>query len=187
MRSRVLLLVIVLAAGIALGYGGGLLLRKPGTKLDTLPSRRAASPGAGAPPPSSPAPEELRELKREFGGPPTAPSASQRGDILFEEGRFEEAIEEYKKAVEENPKDVDSWNDLGLSYYYLGEKGQALDALREGVKVGPGFQRIWLSLGFVARGVGRQDEAREAWKKAHELGPETQVGIEAKRFLDELQ
>lgn len=187
MKQKVLLLVIVLVAGLALGYGGGILLRKPETKLDRLPPRQAARPAAEALRPSLPTPEELRMLKREFGGTPTALSASQRGDILFEEGRYKEAIEEYKKALKENPKDVDSWNDLGLSYYYSGEKSLALEALREGVKVDPGYQRIWLSLGFVAHGAGRLNEARMAWKKAYEMGPETQVGLEAARFLKELQ
>ena len=71
------------------------------------------------------------------------------GDMYFENGRFKEAIETYEKVVKLNPNDVDTYNDLGLAYHYMGKPDLAVDRLRKGTEVVPSYQRIWLSLGFV--------------------------------------
>ncbi len=115
------------------------------------------------------------------GAPPAGPAA--QGDVFFEQGRFREAIPEYQKAVADNPKDVDSWNDLGLALHYTGRSGEALDALRRGAAADPRYQRVLLSLGFVSLQRNRREEARAAWERLISIDPSTSLAEEARKFL----
>jgi tetratricopeptide (TPR) repeat protein len=105
------------------------------------------------------------------------------GDRYFEGKNFQQATEIYKKVLELNPNDVDTYNDLGLAQHYSGKTENAIETLTKGTEVVPSYQRIWLSLGFVYASTGREFEAKPALKKAVELGPDTTIGKEAQRIL----
>jgi tetratricopeptide (TPR) repeat protein len=113
----------------------------------------------------------------------SAKELAHAGDIYFETNRFKEAIAIYRKVLELNPQDVDTYNDLGLALHYTGNSGEAIEVLRKGTGVDPSFQRIWLSLGYVLATSGRGNEARPALEKAIELDPSTEQGQEAKKIL----
>ncbi|MBS1112073.1 MAG: hypothetical protein H6Q95_365, partial [Nitrospirae bacterium] len=66
------------------------------------------------------------------------------GDKYFDNKRFPEAIQAYEKALKLNPKDVDTYNDLGLAFYYTARSEKAVEILRKGTEVNPSFQRVWL-------------------------------------------
>lgn len=105
------------------------------------------------------------------------------GDKYFESNNFLQAIKVYEKALELNPNDVDTYNDLGLAFHYTGNTDSAIETLQKGTEAVPSFQRIWLSLGFVLASSGRNVEARPALQKAVELNPTSTVGQEAQRIL----
>jgi tetratricopeptide (TPR) repeat protein len=109
------------------------------------------------------------------------------GDQYFETRQYAQAIEIYEKVLKLNPNDVDTYNDLGLAYFYSGKSNIAVDRLKRGTEVVPSYQRVWLSLGFVLLQEGRTMEAIPFLKKAVELDPESTVGREAKSFLSQLQ
>ncbi len=108
------------------------------------------------------------------------------GDQLFEQRAFSRAVAAYERALRFAPDDVDSYNDLGLSLYYLGRSERAVEILRQGIAVDPGYQRIQLTMGFVQRQRGNLDAAAQALQRAVELGPDTNVGAEAQRMLSQL-
>ena len=110
-----------------------------------------------------------------------------RGDQYFEDKQYGQAIELYLKVIQLDPKDVDTYNDLGLSYYYTGNPELAVNTLRKGTKINPRFQRIWLSLGFVLGSTGNIEDAKSALKKAADLNPNNDVGQEAMRILKQIQ
>jgi tetratricopeptide (TPR) repeat protein len=105
------------------------------------------------------------------------------GDKYFENNQFEQAIAIYEKVLELNPRDVDTYNDLGLALHYTGKSDVAIETLKRGTTVMPSYQRIWLSLGFVLTSKGKNEEAKPALQKAIELDPNTDMGQEAKRIL----
>jgi len=105
------------------------------------------------------------------------------GDKYFESSRFAEAIEAYEKALKLNPKDADTYNDLGLAFHYTARSERAVEILRKGTEVNPSFQRVWLSLGFVLTATGKGEEAKTALNKAIALDPSSTQGLEAKRLL----
>jgi Flp pilus assembly protein TadD len=106
------------------------------------------------------------------------------GDLYFDTKRFAQAIERYEKAVELDPGDADSLNDLGLALFYTGNNNAAVSVLEKAISVDPALQRAWLSKGFVLARLGRSGEATDALQRAIELGPETGVGQEARRILE---
>jgi len=105
------------------------------------------------------------------------------GDKYFENNRFAEAIEAYEKALKLNPKDADTYNDLGLALHYTARSEKAVEILKKGTEVNPSFQRVWLSLGFVLTATGKGEEAKTALNKAIALDPNSTQGLEAKRLL----
>jgi len=107
----------------------------------------------------------------------------QKADELFAGRRYEEAIPLYRRLIELDPQDPDSYNDLGLALHYSGRSRAGLEVLRTGTARNPGFQRIWLSLGFVSEQSGGEAEAAEALQKARDLNPDNNVGQEATRLL----
>jgi tetratricopeptide (TPR) repeat protein len=106
------------------------------------------------------------------------------GDLFFERGDFGQAIVKYEKVIKISPEDVDTINDLGLSYHFVSRPEDALNSLRKGTEIDPSFQRVWLSLGFVHASNRNYTDARVALIKAIELDPTSGVGMEAQRILD---
>ena len=108
---------------------------------------------------------------------------AELGDILFERGDFGRAAIEYERVIKLSPEDVDTLNDLGLSYHFISRPEDAVNTLRKGIEIDPDFQRIWLSMGFVQASNRNYDEARQALSKAIELAPDSDIGVEAQRIL----
>ncbi len=107
------------------------------------------------------------------------------GDQLFEQKQYARAVAAYERAVQFNPNDVDSYNDLGLSLQYLGRSAEAVVVLEEGIARDPNYQRIHLTMGFVQLQGGNRPAAIGALKRAIELGPDSDVGQAAGRMLDQ--
>lgn len=111
---------------------------------------------------------------------------AQLGDERFRQRQYQDAIRIYRRVLELNPADVDTYNDLGLALHSSGESGQALEVLKQGVEKDPKFQRIWLTLGFVQMHTAERPEAGYALQEAIKLDPDNGVGQEAKRMLERL-
>lgn len=75
------------------------------------------------------------------------------GILHAHEGRYEEAIEAFRRAIELDPEMVGSYVELGLVYACRGEYPKMVEALRQAVEAGAGGVRAYLGrqpLGDVA-------------------------------------
>ena len=164
------------AAALALAALWG---ARPGRRSETavytlaVPAGTVPAPAGTAPVPA--APQAAAALP-----------AAHRADVLFESGRFAEALPVYRQAVAEDPKDADSWMDLGLTLAQLGRGQEAIEPLTTATRIQPGYQRAWLSLGFVLKGAGRADEARAALAKCVAIDPKSGQAQEAQSMLQGL-
>lgn len=113
-------------------------------------------------------------------------SLARIADRHFQEGLFHEAASEYRRALAQAPRNVDIYNNLGLTLHYIGRSPESVDILEQGIAVDANSQRIWLTLGFVQLNRGDTSAARRALATAAELDPGSQVGREAMRLLDEI-
>ena len=112
---------------------------------------------------------------------------SNLADSYFESQRYIEAIALYEKAISLNSSDVDSMNDLGLAYFYVGQPDKALAALANATSTSPVYKHAWLSTGYILFSLQRYDEAVEPLQKARNLDPDGIVGTEAAQFLDKIR
>jgi tetratricopeptide (TPR) repeat protein len=70
-------------------------------------------------------------------------------ELYFKLGEFELSIEYLLKALELNPKDPQSWSNLGFCYLSTGELERAQAALRRGVSLDPSSEELRRRLGEV--------------------------------------
>ncbi|MBI4825048.1 MAG: tetratricopeptide repeat protein [Nitrospirae bacterium] len=114
-------------------------------------------------------------------------SLALMGDKYFEGGQYVQAISVYRKVLELNPKDVDTYNDLGLSLHYTRQTDEAIDILKKGTQLDSNYQNIWLSLGYVLAQSARNDEAKIVLKHTVDINPNSPQGEEAGKWLDNLK
>ena len=68
----------------------------------------------------------LRIFKKKIDGK-TEDEWLSEGDILYEQGRYEEALECFNKVLEINPNCADAWSRMGLSLAKLGRYKEAFN------------------------------------------------------------
>ena len=92
---------------------------------------------------------------------------------LAEEGRFEEAAEYYRIAVQlyKNP-DSDMFYNIGCVYNNLGRYTEAVDAFRQAIKIDPRNIEAYCNLGTVYGQLGRYTEAIDTLRQAAQLRPD---------------
>ncbi len=120
--------------------------------------------------------------------PDNATFQARIGDKYFDMKRYNDSIPYYQKAIELDPGDIDSYNDLGLVFYYLDDPGEGLKYLEEGIKTNPNYQRIWLTKGFIlAFGLKDLEKARAAWEKTRSIDPESEIAKAAMDFISRIK
>ena len=84
-------------------------------------------------------------------------------------GRFDEAIDEGKRAVELDPLSLVINADLGMNYYYARRYDEAITQLRKTLEMDPGYYYAHVNLGQVFAGKRAFNEAIEEYQKARAL------------------
>lgn len=115
------------------------------------------------------------------------PAELQRmANEFFTNKQYDQAAAAYARLLMFGPDDVNTYNNLGITLFYLGRSDQALGRLNEGIAVDPSYQRIWLTLGFVNSRLGNIGEARAALATAVGMDPNNEIGQSASEMLDSL-
>jgi type IV pilus assembly protein PilF len=96
------------------------------------------------------------------------------GFVYFRQGKVQEAIEAYNKALDnllyENPQEAQL--NLGVAYLSLKQYQKAKVHLEEAIRLVPTFVAAYNSLGKTYEGLGQYDKARKAYEKALEFNPD---------------
>ncbi len=111
---------------------------------------------------------------------------ARQADEFFAKEEYQQAADLYQQLLATGQKDVDTYNNLGITLHYLGRSTEALDILNKGVTVDSNYQRIWLTLGFVNKQLGNSEQARMALTTAVQLGADNDVGKSAAKMLEGL-
>jgi tetratricopeptide (TPR) repeat protein len=93
------------------------------------------------------------------------------GAVQSKLGKHEASLQNRKKALEIDPKNVYAWNGLGVVYRALGRYEEAIQAYRQAIALDPKDAYPWNGLGNVYRDLGRYDEAIQACQQAIALDP----------------
>jgi tetratricopeptide (TPR) repeat protein len=105
----------------------------------------------------------------------------QRGKMLVEQHRYEQAITSFDTALALQPSDVNSWVFKGVALMRLGYNQSALASFQKALVLAPDHREAWIFQGTVLRAMDRQSEAIGCFRAAlvlqqYAIFPETASG-----------
>jgi tetratricopeptide (TPR) repeat protein len=111
---------------------------------------------------------------------------TRQANEYFANKQYDKAADLYERLLVFGPNNVDTYNNLGITLYYLGKSSEAILRLNEGVTIDPTHQRIWLTLGFVNSQIGDTVQARTALNTAAKINSDNEIGKSAIKMLEDL-
>ncbi len=103
---------------------------------------------------------------------PRATRFNGLGNVYYQQGRHEEAIAAYRRAIELDPEFAYPHNGLGNVYYQQGRHEEAIAAFERAIELDPKDAGYHNNLGNVYGDLGRHDEAIAAYRRAIALDPD---------------
>lgn len=85
--------------------------------------------------------------------------------------RYDEAIENYKKAIQLDANNTNTRLNYGLTLINLSRFSDAASVIEPAAHINPNWDTIWYSWGIALEGLGKVDEALVKYKRALELNP----------------
>jgi tetratricopeptide (TPR) repeat protein len=82
------------------------------------------------------------------------------GDSYRDQGKYEQAVAAYRKAIKLRPDFVAAWLCLGTSYGEQGKHYDAVEALRQVVKLKPDYPEGWCDLALHYRELGKREQEK---------------------------
>ena len=98
-----------------------------------------------------------------------------RGMELFAEGKLEEAIRAYQRALEEEPNYADCLHALAMALAHQDRLDEAITAGKKLIEVSPDDELAYTSLSIFYQRKGMIEEAEEIGAKARTLGWKRQL------------
>jgi protein O-mannosyl-transferase len=93
--------------------------------------------------------------------------------LLYEKtGRTNDAIAQYRLALEAKPRAADAHTNLGNVLLAAGRRAEAMTHLREAVRLAPDSSEAWNNLGGGLTEAGETREALECYRRATAIDPE---------------
>ncbi|MCM8796218.1 MAG: tetratricopeptide repeat protein [Candidatus Omnitrophica bacterium] len=109
------------------------------------------------------------------------------GMLYYLNEMYKEAIREFRKATTLNPKFVDAYFNLGISYSSINDLKNAILAYRNALEVNPKHAYSHWNLAVVLEKVGDLRGAIKHWEKYLELTPKVFSNPEIERYIAELK
>ena len=92
-----------------------------------------------------------------------------KGEALFDQSKYDEAVECFTKAIELNPYVAEYWNKKGNSLRRLGKYAGALECYDKAVNLEPNRPLYWNNKGWALHDLGRYAEAIKCFDEAIKL------------------
>lgn len=118
----------------------------------------------------------LAEIERSRPPSPQAEQLLQRGKILEFNGRHDDAIPEYQRALELDPEQHEARFLYGRMLHYKGGHAKAIGELRKVLdapraKAAPWYPEVWLNIGVAQQAQGKHGDAIASLRQATDLDP----------------
>jgi tetratricopeptide (TPR) repeat protein len=113
--------------------------------------------------------EAESHYRKAIPGRPTAETHNGLGYVLTRQGRTDEAIEEFRRAIDANPKFTPAYNNLAEALVKQGKLEEAASYYRRSLAEKP-TAAVYRALGDVLGKLGKTDEAAEQFSRASALG-----------------
>jgi tetratricopeptide (TPR) repeat protein len=96
---------------------------------------------------------------------------SNLGLVLANQGKLDEAIVHYKKALQLNPKYPETHNNLGAAFAKQGKTDEAIEQYHNALQIKSDFVEVISNLGLELKKQGKTNEAIEQYQKALQVDP----------------
>jgi len=96
---------------------------------------------------------------------------NNRGIAYDEEGQYDQAILDYNKALEINPRYAEAYNNRGVAYANKGQYDQAISDYNKALEINPRFAAPYQYRGNTYMTKGLYNEAFSDYSKALEINP----------------
>lgn len=93
----------------------------------------------------------------------------EKGNFLYEQGRYDEAAKSYDRCILLNPQLEAAWFNKGNALYMLGNYDNALLAFDKTIEINPQDPNTWICRGLTLKKLDRTMEANAALMQAKEL------------------
>ncbi|MEQ8187231.1 MAG: tetratricopeptide repeat protein [Candidatus Eremiobacterota bacterium] len=94
-----------------------------------------------------------------------------KGLDFFNQGKYEEAIKYYDKALDIEPEHVKTWHNKGVLLKKLGKNTEAIECYDKVLEIDPEALNTWYNRGIILKELGQNEEAMKCYDKALESNP----------------
>ncbi len=94
----------------------------------------------------------------------------KRGLAYAKKGQYDQAISDFTKALEINPRYAYAYNNRGLTYWNKGQYDQAISDFTKALEINPRDADAYVNRGVAYMSIGQYDKAWEDVDKAQDLG-----------------
>lgn len=135
----------------------------------------------------APSEAEIQATADQLKQDPENPSLNvSMGNMLFDSGRYAEAIPYYQNALKKEPNNPDVIVDLGVCYFNMEEFQKAKEQFDLAVTIDPQHVNALYNLGVVAVQTGEIDRLIEYWGRLREIAPNSPQAQRATQILNQI-
>jgi tetratricopeptide (TPR) repeat protein len=175
--------LIFLAVGFAIGFAGiytwtkeraPAVVRTLPLPVDpNVPTDLSAANNASEPPPPPVDMEKVKQLTAKIKeNPKDFDAIVELGNINFDQRKYDDAINLYKKALEVRPDALNVRTDMGTAMFYQKRFDDALATFQESLRTNPNDAQTLFNLGVVMlHGKNDPQGALQYWEKLVETNP----------------
>jgi TPR repeat protein len=113
----------------------------------------------------------VTESKQDFGSLQAATEHFHKGNLYAEEGQFISAISEYKRAIELDPNNSNTYENLAIALAKTGNFKDALKIMQTAIRLSPDDAMKYATLGIIYHADNKLQEALEQYIKSVRLNP----------------
>jgi tetratricopeptide (TPR) repeat protein len=131
--------------------------------------------------------EEIEEINKETARAEQMKQSPGETQVLFDEGlqlmkqeKYEEAVEQFRKALEKDPQQHNIIGNMADAYAKMNKYDEALEFYKKAIAAKPDDAPLYTNMGIILGKMGKNAELQAAFKKAAELNP----GASAQNFYN---
>jgi tetratricopeptide (TPR) repeat protein len=109
----------------------------------------------------------------------------QQANELHDTQKYSEAIELYKKYLDQNPRDVDARVDMGICYFELGNFQTARTEMEKGLTINPKHQLALYNLGIVSMQERNVEQARQWFERTIAIDSTTEIAKRSRMMVQQ--
>jgi len=173
-----------LVLGLAVGYV--VFGNRPAQPVMVTPATQPPAPGA-APQAGVVDERQLQALRDILAkDPKNLQAAAQLGNLLYDAGRYAEAVPAYQQAFVLDPTNVNVSTDLGTALWYAGRADEALAQYEKSLAIDPNHAQTLFNQGIV-RHDGKGDHARavQSWEQLLAANPDYPDRAKVQQLIDQ--